>query len=129
MTLDQVIRALKVKKEWRARSISQVLMYLAYTLMELLQFLQYWFGIEGTCGTTQNLTLSIVAHFLIWTQPIVHNYWCLHNTAHGRSLFCYALTCSFITLIVATVSLTMGYFQVGGFGIYDTSPEGTPARH
>jgi len=131
MTLDQVRRMLKIeKREWRQRAFSQVLMYFAYTMMEFLQFLQYWYGIEGTCGSTSNITLSIVAHFLIWTQPIVHNYWCLKNTAKGRSLFRYALACSFFTLFLATVSLIMGYFHVGGFGLVDNdvTPEGTPGN-
>ena len=130
MTLDQIRRTLAIRKEWRARSISQVLMYLSYTLMEFLQFLQYWFGIEGTCGTTSNIFLSIVAHFLIWTQPLAHNYWCLRNTAKGRSTFRYALFCSFSTLILASISLAMGYFQVGGFGvgIENDNLEGVPGN-
>ena len=129
MTLDQVRRMMQIeKKEWRGRMLSQVIMYLAYTLMEFLQFLQYWYGIEGTCGSTSNITLSIVAHFLIWTQPIVHNYWCLKNTAKGRSLFRYSIFCSCLTLVIATVSLVMGYFHVGGFGLNELSPEGTPGN-
>ncbi|KAG2389274.1 hypothetical protein C9374_013834 [Naegleria lovaniensis] len=117
MTTDQIRRTLTIPKELRDRSYSQVLFFLAYTAMEFLQFLQYCFGIEGTCGSTSNVTLSIVAHFLIWTQPIVHNYWCLKNTAKGRKLFRYALCCSILTLVVATVCLIMGYFHVGGFGV------------
>ncbi|KAG2386791.1 hypothetical protein C9374_001826 [Naegleria lovaniensis] len=100
---------------------SQVVLYLAYTLMELLQFLQYHFGIEGTCGTSQNLILTTVAHILIWTQPLAHNYWCLRNTRKGRSAMRMALCSSIVTFVVASISLWMGYHHVGGFGLESSS--------
>lgn len=118
MTLDQVRRMHNIQqKEHRGRMFSQVLLYLSYTLMELLQFMQYVFGIEGTCGTSHNVILTILAHVLIWTQPIAHNYWCLKNTRKGRSAMRYALFSSFVTFLVATISLLLGYYHVGGFGL------------
>ncbi|KAL9646649.1 hypothetical protein ABK040_010761 [Willaertia magna] len=114
MTIDQTrwLISIKVNKE---RQFSQVLFYLTYTLMESLQFFQYYFGLINTCNTTSNLILSFVAHFLIWIQPPIHNYWCLKNTLKGRTLFKFTLMVSFIVLITMTVSLLFGFYNLFNF--------------
>ena len=82
--------------------------------MESLQFLQYYFGLTDSCNTDSNKYLTIVAHLLIWGQPISHNYYCLRNTLKGKTLYRFTLVACYICLIVSSISLFMGYYGLGG---------------
>ncbi|KAG2381474.1 hypothetical protein C9374_006463 [Naegleria lovaniensis] len=119
MTLDQVRRFLQLVpsksqssnmyKFKKAALFSQILLYLTYFLMESLQFTQYYFGLTDSCHTQSNKILTIMAHVLIWGQPLAQNYWCLKNTLKGKTLYRFTLVASFLCLIVSSISLYLGY--------------------
>nr|CAG4715500.1 unnamed protein product [Naegleria fowleri] len=126
MTLDQVRRFMQVAVPSKAQSsssfynfkkaalFSQILLYGTYFLMESLQFAQYYFGLIDSCHTPSNQILTVVAHLLIWGQPLAHNYWCLKNTLKGKNLYRFTLVASLLCLIVSSISLYMGYYGLMG---------------
>ena len=139
MSADQFRRFYKLystNQVGSTRMFSQFLLYFTYTLMELLQHIQYRVGLENMEGTegrcvqslleSPNVFFSFVAHFLVWLQPVVHNYWILHNSKKGKLAFKLSLTLAWITLIVATISLVMGYNNMFGFGKPEVAQNHTP---
>ncbi|EFC43364.1 predicted protein [Naegleria gruberi] len=114
MTMDQLRRLPSAKS--KVAQLSQVFLYLTYALMEALQFFQYYYGLVDSCNSESNKNLTIVAHFLVWIQPLVQNYWCLNHTLKSRSVFRFAIVASLICLIISTIALYMGYNQMMGHG-------------
>jgi hypothetical protein len=125
MTIDQVRKYSRSKtKVQKAAMFAQVLLYLTYFLMELLQFLQYYFGLVDSCGSTSNKVLTVVGHFLVWIQPLAHNYWCLYNTLKGKTLFRYCILISTMCLVVSSISLYLGVNGLLGY-----TPNQIPQDH
>ncbi|KAL9652430.1 hypothetical protein ABK040_000003 [Willaertia magna] len=116
LSLDQIRRYSKEKDEFeKKRLFPQIILYLTYTLMELLQFSQLYFGLVDSCDSTSNQVLTLFAHILIWTQPLAHNFWCLRNTLKGKSVFRFCIVVTLICLVLSSISLSFGYFKLFGF--------------
>jgi len=139
MSADQFRRCIQLRMQNKPslRMLSQAFLYLTYTLMELLQHVQYRYGLQemnfnsedGTNNKcvqsvleSSNVALSVVAHILVWIQPIVHNFWCLQNTKSGKLAFRMSLFMSCLTFVVASVSLYLGYNRMLGFNPSSTEP-------
>ena len=115
MSIDQTRRMMQAQgKTQRTALFAQVLLYLTYTLMETLQFLQYWFGLTDSCNTQSNKILTICQHLLIWVQPLSHNFWCWKNTLKGKSVFKFCFVTTLLCLVVSSISLYAGYNGLWG---------------
>jgi len=103
-TLDQVRRY----RAGNYKSISIILFYGLYTIMEWFQYIQHLHGFKS-CDST-NTQLTTIAHFLIWLQPVVMNY---HSYAtckkQDKSLFKYTIFATIVAMTVSTISLYIGY--------------------
>jgi len=116
-TLDQYTRY----KSGNFKYFSTVLIYALYTSMEWFQFSQHVHGFEGCDSMNEKLTL--LAHFLLWIQPITinfHAYSCCKK--QDKSLYKYAVFACFVAGIVSTISLYIGY-QKSIKGIFPLSQE------
>jgi len=116
-TLDQVRRY----RAGNYKSISIILFYGLYTIMEWFQYIQHLHGFKS-CDST-NTQLTTIAHFLIWLQPVVMNY---HSYAtckkQDKSLFKYTIFATIVAMTVSTISLYIGY-QKSLKGLFPKSEE------
>lgn len=80
---------------------------LFYTIMELTQFIQYYY-IEQC--TPMNYYLTIFAHILIWVQPFLSNYYGYCETKKNEQVFIFAMIMSFIIFIVSCIQLYVGEY-------------------
>ena len=78
-----------------------------YTLMELTQLVQYYY--IGQC-TPMNNYLTLFAHFLIWVQPLMSNYFGYIETKKNKEVFAFAMVMSIIVLIVSCIQLFVGEY-------------------
>eukprot|EP01080_Neovahlkampfia_damariscottae_P004084 gene4084-7373_t len=116
MTLDQLRRW----KNGQHKSISVVLVYFLYSFMELFQFTQYMVGFE-TCDQ-KNEYMTLIAHILIWIQPICLNYHSFAYTKKNKPLMRFALFGSIAAAITSSYALYLGYYASKA-GLYVSTNE------
>jgi hypothetical protein len=106
MTLDQIRRYRKGDYPYP----TTIIVYLLYTVMEWFQYVQHLHGF-AQCDDI-NTKLTLVAHVLIWIQPIALNlhsfYYCKDNE---RILFRFTMFCTCLTFCVSSYALYVGYLQ------------------
>jgi len=109
MTLDQ-IRRYYFRKPGQYPFPTHIFVYALYSIMEWFQYVQHLHGF-ASCDDT-NTKLTLIAHILIWIQPIVLNlhsfYYCKDNE---RILFRFTMFCTCLTFCISSLSLYIGYMQ------------------
>lgn len=78
-----------------------------YTIMEVTQFIQYYY-IEQC--TLMNYHLTIFAHVLVWIQPFLTNYYGYVETKKDKQVFVFAMIMSFVVFVVSCTQLYLGEY-------------------
>lgn len=104
------IDSIRMYRKGTIKHVTPIFVYGLYTTMEWFQFIQYQVGFE-TCNAS-NSFLTLIAHILIWIQPIILN---LHSlnvcNEKDKSLMRYSTFLAILAFVVSSYALSIGYQQ------------------